>query len=155
MVKARKRISAAGSKARAAHRPHGFTLIELLVVLFIVGITAAAVSLALPDTHQQALNRDAERLAALLESARARSRTTGLPVTWQARPGGFVFRSPDDTHPPATTRWLNADTVPGTRGPITLGPDPILTPQAIPLRNGDAHAQVGTDGLAPFTTGHP
>ena len=51
----------------------GFTLLELLVVVAIIAMASAGVGFALRDTSQVALARDAERLAALLESARARS----------------------------------------------------------------------------------
>jgi type II secretion system protein H len=47
----------------------GFTLIEMLVVLAIIAIGTAGVSLSLRDSAQSALERDAQRLAALLESA--------------------------------------------------------------------------------------
>ena len=90
--------SAAGNKAFAAFtallpvsvrqpgRPAlGFTLIELLVVLALIAIGTAAVSLSFRDSSQTALEREAHRLAALLESARARSRASGMPVQWRAQ----------------------------------------------------------------------
>jgi general secretion pathway protein H len=61
---------------------HGFTLIELLVVIALIAIGTAAVSFSLRDTAETVLERDAERLAALFESARARSRASGVPVKW-------------------------------------------------------------------------
>ncbi len=61
----------------------GFTLMELLVVIALIAIGTAAVSFTLRDTSQTLLERDAERLTALLESARARSRSSGVPVVWR------------------------------------------------------------------------
>ena len=58
----------------------GFTLMELLVVIALIAIGTAAVSFTLRDTSQTLLERDAERLAAVLESARARSRSNGVPL---------------------------------------------------------------------------
>ena len=69
----------------------GFTLIELLVVLLIVAIASSAATLALRDNDQLRLEREAERLAAMLESARAQSRASGLPVRWQADASGYGF----------------------------------------------------------------
>lgn len=52
-----------------SHREAGITLIELLVVLVIIGLAASAVTLALPG-GQTILRRDAEALAARLDTAR-------------------------------------------------------------------------------------
>ena len=76
--------SAAGNR-RVASRfdsarcrgPGGFTLIELLVVIAIIAIATAGVGLALRNTGQENLDREAERLSALLEAARAQSRASG------------------------------------------------------------------------------
>lgn len=77
------RTSAPGSeRARRRIAERGFTLIELLVVIAIVALTAGVVTLALRDSAADRLEREAARLSALLEAARAESRATGLAVWW-------------------------------------------------------------------------
>jgi len=51
-----------------------------MVVVAIIALGTAVASLALRDNEGAVLARDAERLAALLESARAQSRAAGVPV---------------------------------------------------------------------------
>ncbi|MEZ5605891.1 MAG: prepilin-type N-terminal cleavage/methylation domain-containing protein [Burkholderiaceae bacterium] len=134
----------------------GFTLIELMVALAIVALGTALVSLALPDSDQRALARDADRLAALLESARAQSRVAGVPVHWRATASGFAFDGLPATAPPLPSDWLDARTRALGNVPVTLGPDPIIAPQAIVLqRAGSATPplRVATDGLRPFEAG--
>lgn len=58
--------SAAGSR-----RLRGFTLLELIVVIAIIAVATAGVSFAMRDSSAARLDREADRLAALLESARA------------------------------------------------------------------------------------
>jgi len=148
------RMSAAGSNASATplrRASLGFTLLELLVVVAIIGIAMAGVSLALRDASSSALERDAQRLAALLESGRIQSRATGVPVRWQLTPAGFRFEGlPSQSLPES---WLNPDTtVSGTRT-LQLGPDPIIEPQSITLTSASAPGRtlrVATDGLHPF-----
>src|SRR5574343_166836 len=65
--------SAAGSKS-PVHAARGFTLIELMVVVALIAIATAGVSLALRDSADSALERDAQRLAAVLEATRAQAR---------------------------------------------------------------------------------
>ena len=77
-------------RSRAAAQG-GFTLLELLVVISIMALATAGVGLAMRDGGQTQLEREAARLAALLESARAQSRAGGIPVRWRALPGGFRF----------------------------------------------------------------
>ena len=148
------RILAAGSKHRRRARGlGGFTLLELLVVLSIMALATVGVGLSMRDGTQAQLERDAERLAALLESARAQSRASGVPVRWLALPEGFRFDGLPSQHP-LPTRWLDPST--GVRGPGTLllGPEPLIGPQQVILTQSGhpEHAlRVATDGLRPFT----
>ena len=73
-------------------RQHGLTLLELLVVLAIIGLAMAGVSLSLRDSSQTQIEREAQRLVAVLEAARAQSRTSGVALVWQVTPEGFAIR---------------------------------------------------------------
>ena len=66
-------------------KARGFTLIELLIVVAIVALASTLATLALRDPDASALEREADRLSALLEAARAESRASGLtaPGAWQ------------------------------------------------------------------------
>ena len=136
----------------------GFTLLELLVVIAIMAMATAGVSLAMRDSSQTSLEREAQRLAVLFESARAKSRASGVAVTWHSAAQGFRFEGlPQGALP---DRWLTEGTT--VRGSVTvqLGPEPIIGPQAVelvlePLANGQNQSarawRVATDGLRPFT----
>src|SRR3954463_2541388 len=89
-------------------RTRAFTLIELLVVVAIIAIASAGVSFALRDSQATQLDREAQRLAALLESARAQSRSSGVAVRWYPVAGGFRFDGvPANSLP---DRWLSETT---------------------------------------------
>ena len=132
----------------------GFTLLELLVVVSIIAIASAGVSFALRDSAATQLERDAQRLAALLESARAQSRTSGHPVQWRAIPGGFHFDGlPPDTLP---ERWLEPTTEAVGAVVLQLGPEPIIGRQEVVLVSPAAPGRslrIATDGLRPFAIG--
>lgn len=137
--------SATGSKQA------GFTLIELLVVVAIIAIGSAGVVFAVRDSAATQLEREALRLAALLEAGRAQSRSTGQPVRWQAEASGFRFDGALAGSLPG--HWLSDDVrVQGTPS-LRLGPEPLIGPQAVVLGSSaqpQRQLRVATDGLRPF-----
>ncbi len=131
----------------------GFTLLELLVVMAIIALATAGVSLALRDPDATALEREAERLAAILETGRSQSRATGLPVRWQSDAEGYVLLTPTGNEekplgPP--TPWFDRNIAATSSTPILLGPEPIITAQSISLRLQERTLILATDGLRPF-----
>lgn len=139
--------------ATALRRPRGFTLIELLIVISIMALASAGVAMALRDNSQTQLEREAQRLAALLDTARARSRASGVAVQWVTTPQGFIFTGlPEGSMP---QQWLSASTqaLP-TPLRLNLGPEPVIGPQQLTLVNSEAPGRslrLVTDGLRPFT----
>ena len=133
----------------------GFTLIELLVVVGLIALGTAGVSLAMRDGNATRLEREGQRLAALLEAARAQSRASGVAVRWRPQGTGFVFEGLPGA--PLPTQWLDADTQSVSDAAVLLGPDPIVTPARIHLSQNSAatgqaspRVRVVTDGLRPF-----
>jgi general secretion pathway protein H len=143
----------------------GFTLIELMIVVALIALASAVVSLALRDPSTTRLEQEGARLAALLESARAEARASGLPAQWLPRSGdqaGLVA-----TNEPAADfrfvglpassrlpeRWLNPGVAASVIGAaaVTLGPEPIIGAQKIILSLDDRRVTLATDGLGPFT----
>ena len=61
-------------RRRLSIRTLGFTLLELLVVVSLIALSTAAVSLALRDRDTPALEREAQRLVAVLEAGRVSRR---------------------------------------------------------------------------------
>jgi general secretion pathway protein H len=161
--------SAAGNRRRRfapARRSHGsraFTLIELLVVMAIIALGMAGVALAMRDTGQATLDREAERLAALFEAARAQSRASGVAVRWHLTQEGFIFEGVDEGALPR--HWLAEGiqvtniSANGVRvDALQLGPEPIIAAQQVALAVDSVPGRsllVATDGLRPFSVASP
>ena len=137
-------------------RNAGFTLIELLVVVALIAIASGLASLALRDPSVTRLEHEGARLAALLESARAEARASGLAVRWEPHAAGtdapgfrFVGLPASNQLP---QRWLTAGVraeVVGARA-VVLGPEPLIGAQRIVLSLEDKRLSLATDGLGPF-----
>lgn len=150
------RGGAAGFAAARARHAAGFTLIELMVVVALIAIASAVVSLALRDPSAAKLEQEAARLVALLESARAEARASGLSARWEPlaqQPDGSGFRFVGlPATEPLPTHWLDPATaaqVLGARA-VVLGPEPLIGAQRILLRLEDQRLTLATDGLGPF-----
>ena len=146
---------ASGSTKHLSSKQRGFTLLELLVVVAIIAVATAGVSLSLRDTSQTALEREAQRLAVLFESARAQSRASGTAVIWRPTADGFRFEGLAPGALP--TRWLEVGTRAGANVAIQLGPEPIIGAQAVEIVSGGQDQsqparvlRIATDGLRPF-----
>jgi general secretion pathway protein H len=134
----------------------GFTLIELMVVIAMIAVASAVVSVAMRDPSATQLEREAARLIALLESARAEARSSGLSVRWESRAeqqdtSGFRFVGlPASSEMPQ--KWLDpamsAEVVGASA--VTLGPDPLIGAQRIVLHLADQQRVLQTDGIGPF-----
>lgn len=135
----------------------GFTLVELLVVLVLIALASGLAGLALRQGDAAVLQREGERLAALLEAARAEARASGLAVRFVLPPPGdaatadFRFtglppgrRLPDHWLAPGVQARIDG-------GPaLLLGPEPMVGPQRIVLALAGQTLVLATDGLAPF-----
>ena len=178
-VTARTPTSAPGSsrlRAPAALRATpaaGFTLVELMVVLLLVALVSGLAGLALRDGSEARLERDGQRLAALLEAGRAEARASGVAVrfeltaadTGSAAVGVASGKTSDLAFrfvglPPGTVpdgHWLEPALrarIAGARA-LRLGPEPLIGAQRIVLSLDGRELVLATDGLAPFAVLDP
>lgn len=92
----------------------GFTLIEMLVVVVIIGILTTTVALTLKDNPRQSARHEAQRLAALLETASSEARAGQRLLAWSFHDKGydfFVAENTGDRSPDARWQPLTDDTL--------------------------------------------
>lgn len=113
------------------------------MVVSLIALATTGVSLALRDGPDRGLDREAQRLSAVLTATHAQARLRGVPLTWQAGDQGFDVDG--QFHP-----WMQ----PGMRvspNQLTLSPEPLLPPTRIALSLGEQTTWLATDGLRPFS----
>jgi general secretion pathway protein H len=154
----------------AASFARGFTLIELMVVITLIAIATAGVSFALRDNESTLLDREADRLATILETTRVQSRSTGVALAWLPLAQGFVIVPASvlkgasvQMNAASISPWLapgiSAQIAGGAGGvgvanpsprSLLLGAEPMIAPASVLLSLGARRLSVSTDGLRPF-----
>lgn len=132
---------------------NGFTLLELMVVVAIIAIASVGVAISLPNQDSVKLEREAQRLASLLDSARAQSRASGLLVKWRSTEQGFKFEGllkNSKSELNNLSYWTDEGISVVEQKVLVLGPEPIIAKQKIILQLQDQKIEVATDGLHPF-----
>lgn len=76
---------------------NGFSLVELMVVLFVMGLLATVVVLAMPG-DSRTLRDTAERFAARTSAARDEAIVTSAPVSLVVSSAGYYFERRADGH---------------------------------------------------------
>jgi len=143
-------------------------LLELLVVMVIVGITLGMVTFnAMPD-ERQILQRDAQRIALLLQLARDEAIVRNRPIAFEAEADRYRFLIFEDK----TWHVLQQDDMlrerEFKRNPVVLSITPPLAGQTIPMRivfgrepvdkpftltlaTGESHVAIRADGIGHFS----
>ena len=126
-----------------------------MIVVALIAVAVGVVTLSLRDRAAAQLDREAVRLAALLEAARSQSRSAGVPLRFElgSKPDDPPFRFVGTVGgEPLPTHWLSDEVsaeVIGGRA-LILGPEPLIGPQRIVLRMGERNLTLATDGIGPF-----
>lgn len=148
-------------------RQRGFTLIELLVVMVIFGVTLGLVSLkAMPD-GQQALQKEAERIALLLQLARDEAILRSRQVAFEADDQQYRFLVLNEKQWEPVTQddllrqrpfqnsplLLNVTPSNSVTTPlrIVFGREPVDKPFVLTLASGERSVAIRADGIGHFT----
>ena len=123
----------------------GFSLIELMVVICIIAVLASVMSIGVMPGEGALADREARRLALLLEAAVAEARASGQGIAWtpEARGYAFLHRGAEgewlpfpDSSPYRRRSFEGSVAIEGER--VTLAPYGLQAPLQATIRGGDA-----------------
>jgi general secretion pathway protein H len=152
----------------AQRKVSGFTLVELMVVMVIIGITLGLASLNAIPSPRQDLQKEAQRIALLLQLARDEAIVRNQLVTFEANADRYHFlvrtekgwtpvvnddllRERDFKNAPV--QFVLEPTGIGGTTPlrITFGREPVDKPFLLTLASGDNRVGIRADGVGHFT----
>ena len=146
----------------------GFTLVEIMVVMVIIGITLGMVSFnALPSPRQD-LQKEAQRIALLLQLARDEAIVRNRLVAFEADSDHYRFLVRNETRwdpvleddllrerafksAPVTMLMDPPGANAGKTTRITFGREPVDKPFVLTLVHDDSQVAIRADGIGHFT----
>jgi general secretion pathway protein H len=154
--------------AKALRRRSGFTLVELMVVMVIIGITLGLATLNAMPSPRQDLQKEAQRIALLLQLARDEAIVRNRLVTFEADPQRYHFLVRNETRwdpivgddmlrerefKNAPLQLVLEPPSAGAANPlrITFGREPVDKPFVLTLASGDDSVAIRADGVGHFT----
>ncbi len=143
----------------------GFTLLELLVVLVIAGLTLGMVTFNALPSERQVLEKEAKRIAILLELARDEAIVRNRPIAFESDEQGYRFlvreegvwqllvqddllRARPFQRPPVAVSITPAQSQSILR--VVFGREPVDAPFLLTLASGDSNAVIRADGIGHF-----
>jgi general secretion pathway protein H len=154
--------------AKALRKRSGFTLVELMVVMVIIGITLGLATLNAMPSPRQDLQKEAQRIALLLQLARDEAIVRNRLVTFEADPQRYHFLVRNETRwdpivgddmlrerpfKDAPLQLVLDPPSAGAANPlrITFGREPVDKPFVLTLASGDNSVAIRADGVGHFT----
>lgn len=150
-------------------RARGFTLVEVMVVMVIIGITLGLVSLNAMPSPRQNLEKEAQRIALLLQLARDEAIVRNRLVSFEANGERYRFLVRNEAGWDPVTQddllrerafknaplSLRLDPAPQSGGAsdtlrITFGREPVDRPFVLTLGAGDDRVAIRADGVGHF-----
>ena len=123
-----------GDMRMLRQRRHGFTLLEILIVIVIAGITLGLVSFNAMPSEYQVLQKEAQRIALLLQLARDEAIVRNRPIAFEAEAERYRFWIRTDNMWQLMTQDDMFREREFQRAPLMLSMNPPLTDGSGPLR---------------------